>query len=94
MSLDSVVPAGGPIHGGTNLTIAGSGFAQADHVLTDGYVRCLFDAEDPSEPLTKQVLPQATPISFRNDTHINAPRRPRGTAARRGSTTASRSTSP
>jgi hypothetical protein len=65
VTLHSVVPAGLPIIGGTNLTLAGDGFDQATHVLTDERLRCLFDAGD-----GPYVLPQATPVTFRNGTHV------------------------
>ena len=63
--LDAVVPSGSPIFGGTNVTLVGSGFAQARDVLTDARVRCLFDARG-----SREVLPVPTPVSFRNDTHL------------------------
>lgn len=70
--LQYVVPAGTPIHGGTNLTLVGTGFDQATTVLTDDRLRCIFDPNDG----VKEVLPQATGVYFRNATHVVCPTPP------------------
>ena len=57
---------GSPIYGGTNLTLVGSGFDQAAHVLPDSYLRCHFDPDDGQT----EVLAQSTPVHFRNATHV------------------------
>eukprot|EP00900_Chrysochromulina_parva_P018644 jgi/Chrpa1/26781/Chrysochromulina_OHIO_Genome00027776-RA len=59
--------AGSPIDGGTDLLVTGAFLDLVADALTDDRVRCLFDASDsvaaPDGPL---VLPQASPIAFRN----------------------------
>ena len=72
VTFETVVPAGSPIYGGTNLTLVGSGFDQAVEVLTDDRLRCLFDPDD-NQP---EVLPQATGVHFRNATHVVCPTPP------------------
>jgi hypothetical protein len=71
LELHAVSPAGSPIDGGTELLVTGAFLDQVADVLTDDRVRCLFDASDsvaaPDGPL---VLPQASPITFRNTTHL------------------------
>jgi hypothetical protein len=71
LELHAVSPAGSPIDGGTELLVTGAFLDQVADVLTDNRVRCLFDASDsvaaPDGPL---VLPQASPITFRNTTHL------------------------
>ena len=71
VTLEYVVPAGTPIHGGTNITIVGSGFDQAVSALPDERLRCLFDPGGSDE-----VLPQGTPVHFRNATMIICPTPP------------------
>ena len=56
----ALLPAGSPIHGGTQITLSGEGFAQATEALRDSRVRCLFDAsEAANEPDAPTVLPQS-----------------------------------
>ena len=59
VQLHAVLPAGSPVHGGTEVLVTGGGFAQSADVFTDGRVRCLFDAGDSAEhPDDPYVLPQ------------------------------------
>jgi len=71
LELHAVSPAGSPIDGRTDLLVTGAFLDQVADALTDDRVRCLFDASDsvaaPDGPL---VLPQASPIAFRNTTHL------------------------
>lgn len=74
-----VIPAGGPVDGGTNLTIHGLGFepqpGDAD-VFTQERLRCLFDGaahlRDRLDTLSvgRMELPKASASSWRNDTVV------------------------
>jgi len=79
-----VIPAGGPVDGGTNLTIHGVGFepqpGDAD-VFTQERLRCLFEGEAhfrdglDQQSVRRLELPKASASSWRNDTvvHCAAP---------------------